>query len=571
MSRPKLSRPIADLVQTIVVVSCGLIVFFLSGPAFGQTGKRQPGKTRAERTLLLQQRKYADLRSRFQVDLEQLADWCDDFKMADAARETRELAQPAKNTVLVASQLPSTPRAAISRDLSGQEREWRTKLRRIRMQYASDLYRLSREVLRAGAASYAFDLVREVAVHDSDHKQTRALLGDVSWFDPDRKTEPDYHGEWVSPFAAQMMSPPKRHVWDDRFGWVLKSQLPRYEDGFRPWKRKWISVDREAEIRRDFDNAWEIRTDHFLVKTNHSQQRGVEVAKRLEEFHAFFTRTFASFFETPQELEKRFADATTRRRTVTEPLEVHYYATRDEYNQRLVKRIPLIGITNGLYYETDQTCFFYHDPDVVSDHTLFHEATHQIMDAHTRKQRALAARVKARKDRTRVTPWVIAEHNNFWIIEGFACYIESFRQKNGRATLGDPNYKRFVLAQRRVAALSDPSPNVVRKDGYYIPLPRFSGMGMAEFQNDPNIQKNYTQASGMAHFLMHYNDGAYRDALIEFLSQLYRPNVKNPNSAPSIAKLIGISYEELDEQYRQYMNNWTQAQAATALPGAATQ
>jgi hypothetical protein len=290
----------------------------------------------------------------------------------------------------------------------------------------------------------------------------------------------------------------------------------------------------------------------------------------LEEFHAFFTRTFASFFETPQELEKRFADASTRRRRAKAPLEVHYYATRDEYNRRLVKRIPLIAITNGLYYEADQTCFFYHDPNVVNDHTLFHEATHQIMDVHTHKQRALAARAKARKDRTRVTPWVIAERNNFWIIEGFACYIESFRQKNGRATLGNPNYKRFVLAQRRVAALSDPIPNVVQKDGYYVPLQKFARMGMAEFQNDPNIQKNYTQASGMAHFLMHYNDGVYRDPLIEFLSQLYRPNIKNLNSTPSIAKLIGISYEELDEQYRRYMNDWTRTQATTALPSAVT-
>ena len=534
--------------------------------AFGQTRTRQPAKTRAEKTLLLQQRKYSELRGRFQVDLEKLADWCDEFNLTDAARETRELAQPVENKVLVAARLPATQQAPISKELSAQEREWKTNLRRIRKQYAGDLYRLSREVLRAGAASYAFDLVREVGMQDPDHKQTRALLGDVSWFDPERKTDPDYHGEWVSSFAARMMSPPKRHAWDDRFGWVLKTRLPRYENGFRPWKGKWISADRETEIRRDFDNAWEIRTEHFLIKTNHSQQRGVEVAKRLEEFHAFFTRAFASFFETPQELEKRFADATTRRRSVTEPFEVHYYATRDEYNRRLVNRIPLIAITNGLYYEPDKTCFFYHDPNVVSDHTLFHEATHQIMDAHTRKQRALAARAKARKDRTRPMPWVIAERDNFWIIEGFACYIESFRQQDGRATLGNPNYKRFVLAQRRMAALSHPDPDVVRKDGYYVPLQKFTGMGMAEFQNDPNIQKNYTQASGMAHFLMHYNDGAYRDALIEFLSQLYRPNAKNPDSVPSIAKLIGISHEELDEQYREYMIAWTPGQAATALP-----
>ena len=49
----------------------------------------------------------------------------------------------------------------------------------------------------------------------------------------------------------------------------------------------------EAEIRRDFRHAWEIRTEHFLVKTNHSLERGVEIARsRIGSYgQGFYTAT----------------------------------------------------------------------------------------------------------------------------------------------------------------------------------------------------------------------------------------------------------------------------------------
>ena len=512
------------------------MMVFAGHPAFGQSKK----STRSSRALQLQQRKYQELRNGFQEELNKLADWCDEYQLAPEAKLTRSLTLPVDTKLLVDIKLPSTRQAPIASDLPASQTEWQMNLRRIRTGYAKDLYRLSREVLRVGATSFAFDMVREVALHDPDHKQARAVLGSVSWFDPERRTDPDYHGEWVSPFAAKMMSPPQRHGWDDRFGWVLKSHIDKYRNGMRLWKKKWISADREAEIRRDFDNAWEVRTEHFLVKTNHSLERGVEVAKELEDYHGFFMRTFASFFETPEELEERFSNSSLRRPRVSAPYEVHYYATRDEYNGRLIERIPQIAMTNGMYYAHDETCFFYHYPD--NENTLFHEATHQIFDLSTRQQQVAAARAKARKNRTKVTPWVVAERNNFWVIEGFACYMESFNNADGQITLGDPGFIRFKVAQQRII-----------DDGYYVPFREITPKGMVEFQVDPNIKKNYTQASGMAHFLMHYNNGAYRDALMEYLSQLYRPSTKDPNAAPSLANIIGVTYEELDEQYREHM------------------
>src|SRR3972149_3983335 len=100
----------------------------------------------------------------------------------------------------------------------------------------------------------------------------------------------------------------EKYVWHDKFGWLLASQVKEYEAGKR-YYRRWMSAEQEAEIRRDFKQAWEVRTEHYLVKTNHSLERGVEIAKLLETYHDFFIQTFAAFFTTPEQMQKLFVSA----------------------------------------------------------------------------------------------------------------------------------------------------------------------------------------------------------------------------------------------------------------------
>ena len=76
-------------------------------------------------------------------------------------------------------------------------------------------------------------------------------------------------------------------------------------------------------------------------------------------------------------------------------------------------------------------------------------------------------------------------------------------------------------------------------------------MGMRSFQTDPNITRNYSQASGLTHFLLHYAEGRYRDALIQHLSQIYTRDRRITIS--SLSKLTGVDTTELDRQYRDYL------------------
>jgi hypothetical protein len=481
-------------------------------------------------------------------DLDNVSEWCRERQLSSALDEVAAL----RSTLTETTSRPEPPRLMtpeLPASLPAEEFAWRSQLLKARQTRAGELYTLARAALRAGFPSLAFSMIGDVIHFDPDHKFARSVLGQEQYRDPAAKDDPNYAGEWVSAFEKQMRSGQKPQMYDPRFGWIAVASLARYEQGLRPWKGDWISREKEGELRRDFRNAWEIQSEHFLVKTNVSLEAGLEISSKLEIFHAWLQQNFAAFFDTPASLQERFENAgrksSARKR---KPMEVHYYATRDEYQKRIAGKVPPNIETNGLYWQPDRTCYFYQNPAREDFATLFHEATHQIFDVDTTEARRVAARAMALKTRQkRPDEWILCERSNFWLIEGLACYFESFEvHEDGRVTLGDPTYVRFDTARQR---LLDPA------FLFYLPAQQFFALGKDEFQNHPQISPLYTQASGFAHFLMHYDDGLYRDDLIQLLAEVYRPDADRILEEPSFSRIAGVSWTDLDHQYRIHMQN----------------
>ena len=188
---------------------------------------------------------------------------------------------------------------------------------------------------------------------------------------------------------------------------------------------------------------------------------------------------------------------------------VHYYATRDEYDRRMRGRIPPGIVTNGFLLGTGQdlsTCFAI--PTAADSRPRFTKPQHQIFDLATIDDRLSAARKRRIELRQpRVTPWVMCEKSNFWMLEGIACYVESFEINEGVISVGRPDYIRFVAAQQRLL-----------RDNFFVPLQVLSSMGKDAFQHHVNRPQLYSQGSGVAHFLLHYDNGAYRDAFVKLLA-----------------------------------------------------
>jgi hypothetical protein len=436
-----------------------------------------------------------------------------DLGFDEDARRCRELAAPMERSLRRVVKLPKEAQPEISATLPDNEFKLRVSFRQNQEKYASDLYILCRKALRAGYPSYAFQILEEVVRQNPDHAIARKILG----FKLRGK-------EWVTPFANEQME--KGNVWDETFGWLPKDHLAKYKAGKRWCNGRWMSAEQEAEICRDFRHAWQVRTDHYLVRTNYSLERGVEIAKKLEQFHDFFMQTFAAFFSTPDQMTKLFqtAGSTSTLQSRSRPYRVDYFRTRDEYVQRLIKKVPQIRITNGLYFTGDRVAYFYYDPQMPNEDTLFHEATHQLFYENDRKDRA------------------VAMDANFWIVEGIACYMESYHVEKGQSIVGDPKHARILAARHRVVV-----------DNYYVPLERFAEMGMVAFQSSHEITKNYSQAAGLAHFFMLYEGGRYRDALTEHLSEIYRAGPRQRFAVRSLAELTKVPFSVLDQQYEEYM------------------
>jgi len=463
------------------------------------------------------QKQHAGLRAGYVADLEKLVEYCLERGLDGGVAAIQPYLAEPETTTLRAVTLPTAVEPDIPTGLPADEHYWRTQLRNRRKEYAQKIYLLSRRVLRSNYPGYAYELVRETALHDPDHRAARELLGYVQ-----------FGKEWVTPYAREMLR--NDHVWHADFGWLPKSHVARYEKGERNVNGVWMSAEKEAEVRRDFARGWEIRTDHYLIKTNYSLERGVELGRALEDFYSFFHETFAGFFNDPEQLQRIFNGTAPAVSKSVRPYHVNYYRTREEYVQRLEKKFPAIQKTNGIYLTGDLTAHFYYDPAGNQEATLFHEATHQLFfESHP-------------MDRP------IGQTANFWIIEGIACYMESFRRSADGYTVGDPRYIRFAGA--RVNYLDQK---------YYVPMQEFAAMGMQSFQAAPMLAKNYTQAAGLAQFFMQYDNGRYRDALVSHLAQLYSANARKRESAQGLDELTGVDYIELDREYGEFLRQMQQA------------
>ena len=510
-----------------------------AGILFGQTYS-----STAERRLAQFRDRRVDILLNLRHELSELSRQCFDNGLTDAAQDVTAI-QLELTTQSEGAPLPSLVQLPVSNRLPSDEQLWRNRLNTVRSEKARELYSLARQALRADLPSLAYQLIHDVLRLDPDHKDGRAILGQQMFNDPRRQADINYVGEWVSPFEADKRSGSKPEINHPRYGWIPIGNVDRFEEDMRPWRGKWVSVQKEAELRREFSNAWEIRTEHFLIKTNTSLEEGVVISRKLELFHDWLYSNFAAFFDTPDALEERFEKAQPRRRGILpKPMEVHYYSTREEYERRLNGRVPP-NLTNGLYWEPDRTCYLFKNSDDKDLNAAFHETTHQMFDLATLEARVAAARKRQllKREKTRQR-WELCENSNFWILEGLACYMESFRMDEGVTSIGDPSHIRFVGAQQRLI-----------RDGFFVDIQTFSSLGKDGFRTHPNQTQLYTQGAGVAHFLLHYKDGLYRDALIKLLAGVYRPDLRNVFAEPSLEELTGVPFEVLDQQYRQHMEN----------------
>ena len=434
--------------------------------------------------------------------LSDLAGGCTARGLSDLARRVAGWQlRPAPATSIIV-RIPEGAAAQLQNARSGHEARMFQQLRQTR---AAELYRLAQRAADESRVALALELLLKLLREDPDHAPARKLLGYEK-----------LDGRWVTRAAALRIR--KGQVWHEKFGWLDKKHVARYERGERYYQGHWLLAANEAERRTDIARGWNIETDHFLVTTNHSLEAGVELAQRLERLHHAWSVTFAAFATRASELKRRFA-GTRPPPTSNHRHKVVYFKNRTQYNQALARMQPGIERSIGIYFPDTRTSFFFAGEDQ-DPATVFHEATHQMF-------------WEVRPARPNV-----GGRDNFWIVEGIACYMETLRLGAHHDTLGGHDAGRMPAARQRLL-----------EDNFYVTFGQIVRLGQNHIQRRPDARTLYSQFSGQAAFLMHAEGGRYRAGLVDYLAQLYGGRAR----IGSLSKSTGQTLTQLDAAYHRFV------------------
>ena len=344
------------------------------------------------------------------------------------------------------------------------------------------------------------DLVLEAVRANPDNESVRRLLGY-------QKFQNQWHTNYeVKKYHSGM-------VWNDKFGWLPKSNVRRYEDGQRYSEGKWITAAEDAQRHGDINSGWVIETEHYSIRTNHSIEAGVALGSKLEDLYHLWEQMFIRYFASESDVIALFDGRARIQRGTPIQLKVVCFRDHDEYIHALQTVMPKVGISVGSYLDSVKTAYFFAG-NGSDDRTIYHEATHQLFH-------------ESRK----VAPNV-GRKGNFWIIEGIAMYMESLKKENGYYELGGFDDQRMVAARYRLL-----------HDHFYVPLEQLTGYGMEKLQNDPKIATLYSQSAGLTYFLLYYDHGRYRDDLVSYLTAVYTGR----DGPDTLAQLTGAGYSRIGQ------------------------
>lgn len=452
------------------------------------------------------------LRREYAAELDELAAWCDERKLDAQARTTRAWLRPRDpNCVCVAVFPRRIGPPELPPDTPADAVEWRDRFLRLRGDQADAMFEIARRAIRTNRASLAFDLIVTALHEDPDHKRIRQILG----YQP-------YRGEWRSAYEVNKLR--RGQVWHEQFGWLPRNHVRRYEEGERFHRGRWISAEEDARAHRHINYGWDLETEHYTVRTNHSIEAGVELGRQLERLYQVWKQLFVRYYATEEQVAALFAGSARRPRFQLPRHGVVYFRDRDDYVQSLKPAFPGIEISIGVYADGTRRAYFFAGEDY-EQRTLHHEATHQLFH-----------------ESRRVAP-AVGKDGNFWIVEGIALYMESLREEDGYYVLGGFDDDRMQAARYRLLV-----------DDFYVPFAELVAYGMDDVRSDKRIATLYSQAAGLTNFLIHYDGGRYRDALVDYLTAVY----SGTDTLGTLAQLTGASYEELDKQYRQFMEHGPQ-------------
>jgi len=402
-------------------------------------------------------------------------------------------------------------------DATSAQQSWYRALRKLQVQYSDEAFSCAE---RFGAQKKGYDAVACVLTTlfiNPDHEKARSFFGRSL-----------YESSWRTQWEIRQIE--KGYAYDPVFGWLPGEHIEKYRAGKRFYKNQWITAEEEEKKIHASASGWRVETEHFSILSRVSLERGVEIGRFLESYYQCWSRLFYRFIANDKQWVSRLYSSGE---LVTKRHKIILYRDRAEYTRELRKYDSNVSLSVGGYFPS-MRCIFVYEPEKGDDfellHLLAHEATHQLFNECN----------IFNSTRGKVEYSNLARNANFWAVEGIAVYAETFKLDKSRtcATLG--GYQGVFRVDCARESLDE---------GTYLPLRTYAGFSMKEFQAQKDLSLLYTQAAGLAFFFMHYKDGAYRNAFVNYIFLIYM----GKDAPDALERLTGKTFEELDAEYKEFM------------------
>jgi hypothetical protein len=261
---------------------------------------------------------------------------------------------------------------------------------------------------------------------------------------------------------------------------------------------------------------------NFQIESNATEEQTRALAEKLERWHYVWRQAFFSYWGNDK-IVSRWIEGKGSYSYPRRKFKVIFFKSRADYLITLASLGPVVEDSTG-YYSNAQSCSFFYDAQSEKiQETWRHELTHQLFRESIGSGKNLR----------------IFETEYVWLDEGLATYFESLVDHGDFVTLGGFDARRAQYA--RIGLFLE---------RFSIPLASLSSLGRLELQQHPQVIKIYSQMAAQMDMLLNDQGGAHEAALIQVISQLYRGRPLKPGR---FEELIGSSYSQLDDRYRQYL------------------
>lgn len=290
----------------------------------------------------------------------------------------------------------------------------------------------------------------------------------------------------------------------DVVGWVTKEEAAQRKKGLLPVGAEWLPAKDATARRAKWAEAWEVRSAHFLVRTNVSEKEGLAMAARAEELLVA--------------LRRELDGATDPMPPRAAPYEIHSYASRADLDAHIDTVHPgkaFLKSMAGFYSPQDKTSHFCPlSEKAIStlEDIVRHEATHHLLS----------------------DLWPnggVHFKPGFWAWEGIACYFETIEVRDGKILTGRASHARLVTAKDDM------------QKGKFKTLEELAAADQSK------LGSIYEQSAALAHFFMHSEGGKKREKFVEYL----KVASKGDGDAGTWEKCFGKKPADMQTEWLAYL------------------